>query len=137
MVRWMCGFVALGGAFACATTVAGQEEARPVPSVPSGLHVTLQDHMLDDLGAQGVFARFRFVVPEIAHGAGFAQVEADFAILCRDYALPALQDAAVQPDRIVISYADAPIAFGVSDPDSVQFFETFRVENDICIWEGF
>lgn len=137
MFRWVGGFVALGGAFACATTVAGQEEARPVPSVPSGLDVTLQDHLLDDLGSLGVFARFRFVVPGIAQGAGFGQVESDFPILCRDYAVPALSDAAVSPERIVISYASAPVEFGAYDPDIVQFFEAFRVEGDTCIWEGF
>lgn len=138
MVRWLCGFVALGGAFACATTVAGQEEARPVPSVPSGLDVTLQERLVEDLGSLGVFARFRFVVPGIAQVRdSFALVEDDFPILCQDYAVQDLADDALRADRIVVSYAEAPIDFGATDPDILQFFEVFRIEGTACIWEGF
>lgn len=138
VIKWACGFVALGGAFACATTVAGQEEARPVPSVPSGFDVTLQERLIEDLGSLGVFARYRFVVPGIAaHSDSFALVEADFAALCQDYALPDLAADALTVDRIVVSFAAAPIEFGATDPDIVQFFEVFQVVGATCIWEGF
>lgn len=134
-LRWI--IVALGGAFAGATTVAGQEEARPVPSVPSGIALELLESVVDTPGDLGVFARFRFVAPAIGDTASFADVEADFPYLCENYALPALQKADLSPERIVISFSAAPIEFGASDPGVVQFFEAFRVENGTCIWEGF
>ena len=120
-----------------ATTVAGQEEARPVPSVPSGSDVTLQEWLAETDPGLGDVARFRFVVPAIGQGAGFDVVEADFPVLCGDFALPVLSEAQITPERIVISFADRPVDFGTTDPDVIQFFEVFRVENGTCIWEGF
>ncbi len=133
----MAYIVALGGALACATTATGQEEARPVPPLPSGVTASLLDWLVDEPAGLGLTARFRFVVPAIAQGTGFAEVEDDFPVLCHDYALPALAQGDVAPDRVIISYAGAPIEFGASDPEIVQFFEVFRIENGICIWEGF
>ncbi|SDO40243.1 hypothetical protein SAMN05216196_105191 [Lutimaribacter pacificus] len=135
MVKWIRVFVALGGTFACATTAAGQEEA---PAVPSGIALHLQEIRLEDgLFDQPRVARFRFVAPAIGGAAGFAEVEGDFAHLCETVALPWLTERGDAAPRVVISYASREIEFGSSDPDTVQFFEAFRVENGTCIWEGF
>jgi hypothetical protein len=130
-------FVALGGALASATTATGQEEARPVPHLPSGIEVRLQEVVIDAPAGMGEVARFRFVAPAIGQGIGFAEVAQDFAVLCRDHALPALSRIGAQPDRVVVSYAAAPVEFGAAAPDIVQFFEVFRLEDGACIWEGF
>ena len=41
------------------------------------------------------------------------------------------------PEQIVISLSDRAVPFGESAPDVVQFFESYRIENDICVWEMF
>jgi hypothetical protein len=38
---------------------------------------------------------------------------------------------------VVISLMQSPVDFGVMTPDVVQFFESFTIENDLCIWEAF
>ncbi|MCM2560544.1 DUF6497 family protein [Lutimaribacter sp. EGI FJ00015] len=137
MYRRLMTFVALGGALACATTAAGQEEARPVPSPPSGISLALQDVVIDAPAGMGEVARFRFVAPAIGQDAGFEEVEQDFGFLCRDYALPQLAQAGVSATRVIVSLASEPIEFGATDPEIIQYMDVFRVENDTCIWEGF
>ncbi|SDI50901.1 DUF6497 family protein [Lutimaribacter saemankumensis] len=128
-------FVALWGALACATTATGQEEAL---AVPSGLDLRLQEVRLEDgIFGQPRAARFRFVAPAIGEGASFADVEADFAYLCENLALPWLAERGENVPRVVISYAARDIEFGAIDPEIVQFFDAFRVENGTCIWENF
>jgi hypothetical protein len=41
------------------------------------------------------------------------------------------------PSQIIISLEDRPVPFGEADPEAVQYFEAFRVENGACIWEVF
>lgn len=135
MLKWASLFVALGGAFACATTATGQEEAL---AVPSGIALRLQEVRLEDsIFGQPRAARFRLVAPAIGEGTGFAEVEGDFAYLCENLALPWLAERGEAVPRILISYAAREIEFGTTDPDTVQFFDAFRVEKGLCIWEGF
>lgn len=83
-------------------------------------------------------ARFRFIVPALGQqGAGFDDVQPDFPWLCETMILPALSEAKVTADRVVISMADQAVTFGEAAPDAIQFFEVFRVENGACVWEAF
>lgn len=128
--------LALGGVMAM--PVAAQD-AVPV-ATPSGVEVSLQEWLLDTQPTGEVFARFRFVAPEIDRAKGrftLVDLEADFQVLCEEFALinVAAQPAAV--DRIVISLADRQVEFGYADPEATQYFEAFRVENATCIWEFF
>lgn len=128
-------YVALTGAILGATTAGALEE---VPAVPSGQAISLQEVLLD-VKPDGVltYARFRFVTPEIGTERSYGDVETDFAFLCAEYALPIVEAGPDKVDQIVISFASQPVEFGVSDPDTTQFFEAFRVENGSCIWEEF
>lgn len=106
--------------------------------VPSGQPVTLQEVLVDEVGPQ-IWLRFRFVAPDIARGAGRVEYDTaadDMTHLCGALALPYLAQYDLTGDVIVISLADRPTTFGQPDPDTTQFFEAYRVENDICIWEG-
>jgi hypothetical protein len=43
----------------------------------------------------------------------------------------------LNPTQIVLSMSAQDIPFGEDDPDVLQFFEIFRPENSLCIWEEF
>ncbi|WP_425099469.1 DUF6497 family protein [Tropicibacter sp. S64] len=113
---------------------AGSDEAVPVPS---GQDVSFHDMIWDEPGG-GLTYRFRFLAPAIAEGEGdFDAMMADMEALCTGYALPRLADIGPQPGRIVITLMSAPVEFGVMTPDVTQFFESFSVADNACIWEAF
>ncbi len=121
-------FVAL---LAVATTVRGQEGA---PTVPSGLDLTLYELILEDQPDGQIWARYRFVAPDLKQE-DFDRVAGDFPEICAGYALPELDSQGAHPAMIVLSYADRPIPFGEAAPDAVQFVESFRIDQGACIWE--
>ena len=109
-------------------------------AVPSGQIISLQDVIWNAPGPVGLVARFRFVAPAIARGDGavdFATASADMLHLCQIYALPRVADLGPTPSQIIISLASAAVPFGSAAPEVTQFFEAYRVEDQICIWEQF
>ncbi|MGR3467057.1 MAG: DUF6497 family protein [Shimia sp.] len=128
------GRTCASGGWGCVLTIL---LALPVAALeaPSGLEMTFHDSFWEQQDDQWI-ARFRFLAPEIAEGADYARVADDFAYLCDAHALPALEGQEA-PDQIVISIASRPITFGVTDPDTTQFFEAFTVDGDRCIWDMF
>ncbi|KPP85024.1 MAG: hypothetical protein HLUCCA08_11645 [Rhodobacteraceae bacterium HLUCCA08] len=124
--------IRLGAGLVCAA-IAGMAAAQDI-AVPSGAEIALMEVVLEEAPA---IARFRFLVPAIGGGLSFSDVAADFAVLCDDYALPALEAQQVQVEAIVISMSSRQIALGEIDPATPQFFEQFRPENGTCIWEKF
>ncbi|WP_439109416.1 DUF6497 family protein [Lentibacter sp.] len=111
-----------------------------LPSLPSGLSPELLEEFVE-VKPDGMFtyARFRFVVPELGQeaGQGFDALVDDFMTLCQDYAVPRLQGNPETIDRVMISYSDKPLEFGVSDAGVVQYFEQFTLQDGVCIWEQF
>ncbi|MFP7571595.1 DUF6497 family protein [Marivita sp. S2033] len=107
--------------------------ADSVLAVPSGQPVTFQEVL-----QEAAVYRFRFVAPQIgAAGREYEDVERDMQHLCESYALPRLPEGDAQPDQIVISLSQSESEFGVADPEIVQYFEAYRVENETCILEFF
>ena len=105
--------------------------------VPSGQSVTFQEMLWDRPGG-GLVYRFRFVTPEIGgDGRDYMDVEPDMAFLCETFAIPRLAETGPQPSQIVISFSQKATEFGVADPDTVQFFEAYRIEDGTCILEFF
>jgi hypothetical protein len=105
--------------------------------VPSGQPVTFQEMLWDRPGG-GLIYRFRFVAPEIgAEGRAYEDVEADMVHLCETYAIPRLAQTGPQPSQIVISFGKQATEFGITDPDIIQFFEAYRIEDGTCILEFF
>ncbi len=104
--------------------------------MPSGLTISLQEYFVDTQPDGARLARFRFVAPGL-QGVSFARVEQDFPVLCAGVAVPYLSSAAADVAAVVISVASEAVEFGESDPSVIQYFEAFRVENGLCIWEGF
>ncbi|QEW27595.1 hypothetical protein RIdsm_03411 [Roseovarius indicus] len=104
--------------------------------LPSGLEAGLQE-VLRQEGGTGPVLRFRFVAPGLDKGADFDAVSADLEYLCTSVALQAVPEAGDDGATIIISVGNKPSEFGVPDPDVVQVFEAYRVENGTCIWEVF
>ncbi|WP_248408760.1 DUF6497 family protein [Aliiroseovarius sp. S2029] len=109
--------------------------------VPSGQEVTFLDVIEGEDSAVGTAIRVRFLAPRIARGTGdveFMQAEADMAVLCQDFVLPHMIDAGTDlPDQIIIVLSDRFVEHGVADPEATQFFEAYRPEGGMCVWEGF
>ncbi len=88
--------------------------------------------------AAGGLARFRLMVAGLGgEGAAYEDVAQDFAWLCRSLALPALDANGWTPTEVVIALSDREVPFGETDPEAVQFFEGFRIEDGTCIGQAF
>ena len=121
---------------AMATAPAATAEGEPL-AVPSGLAVQLHDLVRAQSDAPGLY-RMRFVAPEIAaDGTDFDGVVADMDYLCAQVALPHLADSIPAPERIIITLMSTPTDFGLANPAVTQFFESYSIKNDLCIWEAF
>lgn len=108
--------------------------------LPSGQSVTLIETLANSQGPQGLVVRFRFLAPEINRDTGSVDFQAaadDIAWLCENYALARVTGTTPMPSQIIISMEDRPVPFGEADPEAVQYFEAFRIEDGVCIWEIF
>lgn len=124
-----CAFIP----FLMTALVAGTLSAAEPVTVPSGLEIQFHD-WIDDAQAQ----RFRFVVPGLGQGGPeFADVAGDMTYLCDQFALPQLKIKDMTPMQITVTLMEKPVEFGAMAPDVTQFFESYTVENGLCIWEVF
>jgi len=115
--------------------------ATPVAAadVPSAQEVTLHE-VLIDVQADATWLRFRYLTPQIAEGdaqISFEIASDDMMHLCQTFALPYLVEHTLSPDKIVVSFMDRITEFGQPDPDAIQYFEAFRPEDGVCIWDEF
>lgn len=126
-----------------ATCIAGAVgfigSALAAAEVPSGQQAVLHEVLVDAQDAV-TYLRFRFVTPQIGTGQGqidFEVAGADMMHLCQTLALPYIEEYALAGDKIVISFMDQVTEFGQPDPDTTQYFESFRPENGTCMWDEF
>jgi hypothetical protein len=106
--------------------------AEPV-TLDSGLQVTWHDVI-----AEPPTWRMRYVAPDLVRdGRVYADVADDMQRLCDGDALQRVTAFGEAPQRVVITLMSQPVEFGVMTPDVRQFFESYRVENGLCIWEAF
>ncbi len=122
--------------------LAGTAGAEQALHVPSGQAVTLGEVLIDDRSGKvgETWVRFRFIAPQIGDQGGdvpYDTAAADMDHLCQNLVLPYLAQYALEPARVVISLSDRPVPFGTSAPDATQYFEAYRPENTLCIWEAF
>ena len=123
---------------ALALVAACQEDppAGDAIEVPSGRTLSLIDIVTNAPGPAGATARFRFLAPGLSADEAEAAA-ADMQALCDSFAVKRIDGMVPAPQQIVISFAGAAVPFGEAAPDVVQFFESFRPENDACVWEVF
>lgn len=82
--------------------------------------------------------RFRFVAPAIgAADFDMSTIARDMRRLCRDIAVARQGEARPDWPDVVISIASAPTEFGATDPEVVQVFEGFTIDEGDCIWSRF
>ncbi|MEM6940471.1 MAG: DUF6497 family protein [Pseudomonadota bacterium] len=103
--------------------------------MPSGKSVTLLEVLRDQVSGED-WLRFRFVAEGISRADPYETTADDMLYLCERQALPYLHAHALRADVVVISLADRATEFGVADPEVVQFFEAFRPDSDVCMWEA-
>ncbi|TMV07863.1 hypothetical protein FGK63_10415 [Ruegeria sediminis] len=130
-----CGIAAGFLVFVAAATA----RAEALLPVPSGQPVQLADVLLDDNPGE-LWVRFRFIAPKIGSAVGqigYDVATIDMEHLCRTLAVPYVDKHRLEPARVIISMSDRAVDFGMSAPDTTQFFEAYRLENSRCIWEGF
>ncbi len=107
--------------------------------VPSGQEATLHEVLVDAQESK-TYLRFRYITPQIGAGAekiSFEVAGNDMLHLCETFALPYIDQYALEGDTIVISFMDRITEFGVPDPDAIQYFESFRPESGVCMWDEF
>ena len=107
--------------------------------VPSGQEATLHEVLVDAQESK-TYLRFRYITPQIGPGAQKVSFEVagnDMLHLCETFALPYIDQYALEADTIVISFMDRITEFGMPDPDAIQYFESFRSENGVCMWDEF
>ena len=143
--RRLCDPILAKGAGAllwCAATVVCAEA--PLIGLPSGMEVTLHEVLLDPTPTQGTddapWARFRFVAPALrrdGNGQTHADAAADMDHLCSALVRPYLELHQLAPARVIISLANGRVPFGQASPDASQFFDSFRLVDGACVWEGY
>ncbi|WP_141135782.1 DUF6497 family protein [Antarctobacter heliothermus] len=99
----------------------------------SGLEIELHDII-----AQPPVWRVRYIAPNLSQdGVLYADVAGDMELLCTQDALVRIAGEGGAPSQIVITLMSAPVVFGEMTPGVTQFFESYSVESDLCIWEAF
>lgn len=105
-----------------------------VISVPSGQPLSFLEFISE---RDGEVVRFRFLTPEIGKTYVYGDIIGDFQVLCDEQVMPVLEVNAMEPRQIVLSMSAVDIPFGEDNAEVLQFFEIFRPEGGICIWEEF
>ncbi|MBP0481133.1 DUF6497 family protein [Sagittula salina] len=96
------------------------------------------DYAWHDEIAEAPTYRLRYVTPGLADDSvNYTAVSDDMAALCQSDALPRLAGQGATPQRVVITLMAEPVDFGVMTPGVRQFFESYAIEDGLCIWEAF
>lgn len=103
-------------------------------SVPSGQSLEFLEFISEQ---EGDIVRFRFLAPQIGNELTYMDVRGDFQVVCDEQVIPVLEINGITPSQIVLSMSAVDIPFGEGNSDVLQFFEIFRPENGLCIWEEF
>lgn len=105
------------------------------PVVPSGQYLRYFDTLMEP--PEDKILRVRFLAPEIKdQGRSFEEVAQDMEYLCQEVILPHL-DRPGLPEKIIVSFMAEPVEFGIMAPKVTQYFESYKIEADICIWDFF
>ncbi len=104
-------------------------------ALPSGREVALFDTIPD-----GSALRVRFIEADLAEvllARPYAELEADMRYLCETVVLERLAEIGNGEASVIVSIGDRPVAFGDTDSEATQVFESYRPEDGACIWELF
>ena len=127
---WGCfNFTLMTGLFTLVAALPLRAEVLPLSGLEFAFH--------DEIDEAPTF-RMRYVVPALsAAEIDFDAMADDMAQLCATDALPRLAEQGANPYRVVVTLMAEPVEFGVMTPEIRQFFESYTVEDGLCIWEAF
>jgi hypothetical protein len=122
-----------------ATVAQAQDGQIARAEAPSGQRVTLADVIPEEHPWSGEMQIvIRLVAPEIAADTlTNSQLREDMDWACRVWGVPAARDLSASPDWVVVEMMAEPAPRGEATPGIRRFFETYRLEGPICIWELF
>jgi hypothetical protein len=108
-------------------------------TAPSGQPVVLQGLMTEENPWSGEMQIIvRLLAPLIAgEGLSNSELREDMDWACRTWGIPAAGTLSMTPDWVIVEMMEAPVARGVATPEIRRFFESYRLEGPICIWELF
>ncbi|MGP6085831.1 DUF6497 family protein [Antarctobacter jejuensis] len=102
------------------------------------LPATSLDFTAFDIVSEPPVYRVRYLAPGLADTAvSYVDVAEDMEHLCAQDALPRLVEQGAAPERIVVTLMAEPVEFGAMSPGIRQFFESYAVQDGLCIWESF
>lgn len=81
-------------------------------------------------------AVFRFIAPGLG-GVAPEIATADLDWLCETHAAPVAGLTYARSDTVVLTLMDRPVPRGETDPEAVQFFGAYRIEDGACLPEEF
>jgi len=100
----------------------------------SGRQVTLLERLVEQDGA---LERWRFVAPDLRarlDEEAYSELAADLLALCEQQVAPGLDPNVT---KIVVSFSEAPVPFGETEPNIAQAFEAFVLTDGVCTWDQF
>jgi hypothetical protein len=76
----------------------------------------------------------RLIAPQIGaeDGPGFEAALADMDWLCETHAAPLAALPYAQGETVIVNLMDRPLPRGATDPDAVQYFQTYRIADGTC-----
>ncbi len=123
----------------CVASIALAQEELPITvEAPSGFDVTLHEVLFEEQPYTGeTMIVIRIEAPAIGSRVLAANLQADMEWACETWGLPRVETLASPTDQIVVELMEELIPRGQPAPETRQFFETYRPENGLCIWELF
>lgn len=113
--------------------------AQEVATPPSGQALELHEVLYEvQPYSEELWVILRVLAPAIGNGGidpETAQEDMDWS--CLEWAQSAAEAAPEPPTQIVVQMMERAVPRGQTDPDTVQFFAGYLLQDGSCIWEGF
>jgi len=106
---------------------------------PSGQPIVLHELIFEEQPYSGAMVVVVRLLAPLMAGTGLeaSEIRHDMDWACETWGLPASANLSTSPDQIVVELMAAPTTRGQATPEIGQFFETYRLEGPLCIWELF
>lgn len=106
---------------------------------PSGQPLTLHERLVEtDPWSGAVQLVIRLLAPMIAQDSlSDQEIRKDMDWACKFWGHPTTDHSDAQLDWVIVEMMAAPTSRGTITPDIQRFYETYRRDGDLCIWELF
>lgn len=106
---------------------------------PSGQPLTLHEIVQEDIAwSDETQLVLRLVAPMLlAQSPSDAELNVDTQWLCETLAPEKIAQTGATPDWVIVELMASPAPRGIPTPEITRVFDSYRLENDLCIWELF